>query len=117
MRYLFAPNHTLASYTTVVQPFFNFLEENDIKLSSPPNDTAHTTFHSAYQAKWLAGRELSRLIGKLFAPRLVPRVNFDKKYDETYALIKEHVTLDKHFLGYHNAPVAYANTDNAVKPA
>ncbi|KAF2641400.1 FAD-binding domain-containing protein [Massarina eburnea CBS 473.64] len=121
MAYMFAPNHTLESYTKVVKPFFDYLEANNISLSAPHVATPHTSFYSAYQATWGANNFPVGVDTSLPANRLVPRRNFVEKYEETYALIKSHVSSGKHFLGYHNAPSnapkTIANQDNAVHPA
>jgi hypothetical protein len=117
MMFLFAPNHTTESYTKVVEPFFQYLEVNNITLTSPHKSLAHDSFYSAYQATWGANSFPIGLDNSLPANRIVPRVNFQEKYNETFALIKEHVSSGKHFLGYHKAPAKYANIDNAVSPA
>jgi FAD/FMN-containing dehydrogenase len=118
MRFLFAPNHTLDSYKKVVQPFFDYLAANDIVLSTPHSSTAHTSFYSAYQATW-GGNFFTAIstADSLPANRIVPRRNFEEKYNETYALIKEHVMTGKFWLGYHKAVKNYGDTDNAVNPA
>ncbi|KAJ3962531.1 hypothetical protein N0V92_000697 [Colletotrichum tropicale] len=121
MNYMFAPNHTLDSYNEVVSPFFEYLEANNITLSVPHQSTAHTSFYSAYQATWGANQFPVGVDTSLPANRLVPRRNFVEKYEETYALIKSHVSSGKHFLGYHNAPSnagsSVGNQNNAVNPA
>ncbi|KAI8170900.1 FAD-linked oxidoreductase ZEB1 [Colletotrichum sp. SAR 10_70] len=121
MNYMFAPNHTLDSYNEVVRPFFEYLEGNNITLSVPHQSTAHTSFYSAYQATWGANKFPVGVDTSLPANRLVPRRNFVEKYEETYALIKSHVSSGKHFLGYHNAPSnagpSVGNQNNAVNPA
>ncbi|KAF3001291.1 hypothetical protein E8E13_004580 [Curvularia kusanoi] len=117
MRYLFAPNHTMESYTETVKPFYDYLKARNITLASPHKSTAHDTFYSAYQATWGSNSFPMGLDNSLPANRIVPRFNFKEKYDETFALIKEHVSSGKHFLGYHKAPVKYGNVDNAVNPA
>jgi len=117
MGFLIAPNHTMESYTELVKPFFQYLQDNNITLTVPDAPIAHNTFYSAYQATW--GRIPFGVgsDGSMPANRIVPRRNFLEKYDETFALIKEHVLSGKHFLGYHKAPKKYANTNNAVSPA
>ncbi|KAF6802682.1 FAD binding domain-containing protein [Colletotrichum musicola] len=121
MNYMFAPNHTLESYNKVVKPFFDYLEANNISLSVSHQATAHASFYSAYQATWGGNQFPVGVDTSLPANRLVPRRNFVEKYEETYALIKSHVSSGKHFLGYHNAPSnappTIANQDNAVHPA
>ncbi|KAE9567964.1 hypothetical protein CGMCC3_g15906 [Colletotrichum fructicola] len=121
MNYMFAPNHTLDSYNEVVRPFFEYLEAKNISLSVPHQSTAHTSFYSAYQATWGANQFPVGVDTSLPANRLVPRRNFVEKYEETYALIKSHVSSGKHFLGYHNAPSnagpSVGNQNNAVNPA
>ncbi|KAF2133002.1 FAD binding domain-containing protein [Dothidotthia symphoricarpi CBS 119687] len=117
MMFLFAPNHTEGSYNKVVQPFFDYLKMNNITLTSPHKNTAHTSFYSAYQSTWGANSFPIGLDNSLPANRIVPRVNFQEKFNETFSLIKKHVSSGKHFLGYHKAPVKYANTNNAVSPA
>lgn len=121
MNYMFAPNHTLESYNKVVAPFFEYLEAENISLSVSHQVTPHTSFYSAYQATWGPNNFPVGVDTSLPANRLVPRRNFVEKYEETYALIKSHVSSGKHFLGYHNAPSnagpATANRDNAVNPA
>lgn len=116
-RYIFAPNHTLESYTKVVKPFFDYLDAKNITLSQPHLSVAHSSFYSAYQTMWginpfPIGRDDS-----MAANRIIPRRNFQEKFNQTYALIKEHVSLGKHLLGYHKAPKKYANTNNAIHPA
>ncbi|KAL3291573.1 FAD/FMN-containing isoamyl alcohol oxidase-like protein MreA [Colletotrichum asianum] len=112
MNYMFAPNHTLDSYNEVA---------NNITLSVPHQSTAHTSFYLAYQATWGANQFPVGVDTSLPANRLVPRRNFVEKYEETYALIKSHVSSGKHFLGYHNAPgnagPSVGNQNNAVNPA
>lgn len=121
MNYMFAPNHTLQSYYKVVGTFFEFLEANNITLSLSHQAMQHTSFYSAYQATWGANNFPVGVDTSLPANRLVPRRNFVEKYEETYALIKSHVSSGKHFLGYHNAPSnaapTVANQNNAVNPA
>lgn len=121
MNYMFAPNHTLESYNKVVKPFFDYLEANNISLSVSHQATPHTSFYSAYQATWGGNQFPVGVDTSLPANRLVPRRNFVEKYEDTYALIKSHVSSGKHFLGYHNAPSnaapSIANQDNAVHPA
>ncbi|KAH0441270.1 FAD binding domain-containing protein [Colletotrichum camelliae] len=121
MNYVFAPNHTLDSYNEVVRPFFEYLKANNISLSVPHQSTPHTSFYSAYQATWGANQFPVGVDTSLPANRLVPRQNFIEKYEETYALIKSHVSSGKHFLGYHNAPSnagpSVGNQNNAVNPA
>ncbi|KAF6813204.1 FAD binding domain containing protein [Colletotrichum sojae] len=121
MNYMFAPNHTLESYNKVVKPFFDYLEANNISLSVSHQATPHESFYSAYQATWGGNQFPVGVDTSLPANRLVPRRNFVEKYEETYALIKSHVSSGKHFLGYHNAPSnappTIANQDNAVHPA
>ena len=117
MMFIFAPNHTMESYINVVEPFFQYLEVNNITLSSPHKSLSHDSFYSAYQATWGANSFPIGLDNSLPANRIVPRVNFREKYNETFTLIKEHVSSGKHFLGYHKAPAKYGNTDNAVSPA
>lgn len=121
MNYLFAPNHTLESYNKVVAPFFEYLEANNISLSTPHQPKAHTSFYSAYQATWGPNSFPAGLDNSIPGNRLVPRRNFVDKYEETYALIRSHVSSGKHFLAYHNAPSnagpEVGNQDNAVNPA
>ncbi|TDZ39672.1 FAD-linked oxidoreductase ZEB1 [Colletotrichum spinosum] len=121
MNYMFAPNHSLESYREVVRPFFDYLEAENISLSVSHQATAHDSFYAAYQATWGANNFPVGVDTSLPANRLVPRRNFVDKYEETYALIKSHVSSGKHFLGYHNAPSnaapSVANQDNAVNPA
>ncbi|OAG03355.1 FAD-binding domain-containing protein [Paraphaeosphaeria sporulosa] len=117
MRYLFAPNHTMESYTKLISPFFAYLEAHNISLTTPHTHTAHDSFYSAYQATWGANSFPIGLDNSLPANRIVPRANFEKRYNETFDLIKQHVSSGKHFLGYHKAPIAHGNTDNAVNPA
>ncbi|KAF1950216.1 hypothetical protein CC80DRAFT_528968 [Byssothecium circinans] len=121
MSYMFAPNHTLESYNKVVQPFFDYLKANNISLSVQHQATQHSSFYPAYQATWGANNFPVGSTASLPANRLVPRRNFVEKYEETYALIKSHVSSGKHFLGYHNAPSnaapSIANQNNAVNPA
>lgn len=117
MAYLFAPNHTLESYTKLVTPFFDYLQANNITLTTPHKSVAHETFYSAYQAAWGSNNFPIGLDNSLPANRIVPRINFEKKYNETFSLIKKHVSSGKHFLGYHKAPAKYGNIDNAVSPA
>ncbi|KAL1883300.1 hypothetical protein Daus18300_000358 [Diaporthe australafricana] len=121
MNYMFAPNHTLQSYNEVVGPFFEYLKANNVSLSVSHQAKEHTSFYSAYQATWGANNFPVGVDTSLPANRLVPRRNFVDKYEETYALIKSHVTSGKHFLGYHNAPSnaapTVANQNNAVNPA
>lgn len=117
MRYLFAPNHTLESYTAVVKPFFDYLGANNISLNAPHMSTVHTSFYPAYQATWGSNAFTVGTDTSLPANRIVPRANFNEKYNETYALIREHLEAGRHFLGYHKAPKKYANTNNAVNPA
>jgi hypothetical protein len=117
MRYLFAPNHTLETYAKAVQPFFGYLDANNIVLSSPPKSSAHTSFYSAYQTTWGVNPPPIGTDISLPANRIVPRINFERKFNETFTLLKEHVSAGRHFLGFHNAPKKYANTDNAVHPA
>lgn len=121
MNYMFAPNHTLESYNEVVGPFFDYLKANNISLSLSHQATPHASFYSAYQATWGANSFPIGVDTSLPANRLVPRRNFVEKYEETYSLIKSHVSTGKHFLAYHNAPSnagpAVANQDNAVNPA
>ncbi|KAH7094849.1 hypothetical protein FB567DRAFT_511218 [Paraphoma chrysanthemicola] len=117
MMFLFAPNHTLESYTKVVKPFFDYLKAENISLTSPHSSLAHSSFYNAYQATWGSNSFPIGLDNSLPANRIVPRVNFKEKYNETFALIKDHVLAGKHLLGYHKAPKDYANTDNAVHPA
>ncbi|KAI8937694.1 hypothetical protein NX059_005395 [Plenodomus lindquistii] len=117
MRPLFAPNHTQESYNKVVAPFFDFLTANNISLSAPHTSIAHTSFYDAYQATWGANSFPIGLDNSLPANRIIPRVNFKEKYNQTFTLIKEHVMAGKHLLGYHKTPVKYGNTNNAVSPA
>jgi hypothetical protein len=42
MMFLFAPNHTMESYTKVVQPFFDYLNAKNITLTWPLSSLAHT---------------------------------------------------------------------------
>ncbi|KAF2022912.1 FAD-binding domain-containing protein [Setomelanomma holmii] len=111
MMFLFAPNHTMES------PFFEHLDAHNITLTSPHSSLAHTSFYAAYQATWGSNSFLIGLDNSLPANRTVPRVNFQEKYNETFALIKGYVMSGKHLLGYHKAPKKYANVDNAVNPA
>ncbi|KAE8824776.1 hypothetical protein PTNB85_09540 [Pyrenophora teres f. teres] len=115
--FIFAANHTMESYTELVKPFFDYLDANNITLTKPDVPIAHTSFYSAYQATWGKMSFGVGSDGSLPANRIVPRRNFVEKYEETFALIKEHVSDGKHFLGYHKAPKRYANTNNAVNPA
>jgi hypothetical protein len=117
MMFLFAPNHTMESYSRIVKPFFDYLDVRNITLTIPHTSVAHTSFYSAYQATWGASSFPIGLDNSLPANRIVPRVNFKEKYNATFALIKDHVMSGKHFLGYHKAPKRYANTNNAVSPA
>jgi hypothetical protein len=117
MAYLFAANHTAESYDKVVKPFFDYLDANNITLTKPHTSVAHTNFYSAYQAAWGSNSFPIGLDNSLPANRIVPRRNFQEKFNETYALIKEHVSAGKHLLGYHKTPVKYANTNNAISPA
>jgi hypothetical protein len=109
MMFLFAPNHTLDSYTKAVEPFFQYLEANNITLTSPHKSLAHDSFYSAYQAIWGANSFPISLDNSLPA-------NFKERCNETFALIKEHISSGKHFLGYHKAPAKYDRIDNAVSP-
>lgn len=121
MNYVFAPNHTLESYNKVVGPFFEYLEANNISLSRSHQPIPHTSFYSAYQATWGPNNFPLGIDTSIPGNRLVPRRNFVEKYEETYALIKSHVSSGKHFVAYHNAPSNaapdVANQDNAVHPA
>jgi hypothetical protein len=117
MRYFFAPNHTLESVNRIVGPFFSYLEENNITLATPRNDTFHSSFYSGYQAMWGSATFPIGSDASLPANRIVPRRNFVEKYNETYALIESHIKAGKHFLAYHQKPKRYADTDNAVNPA
>lgn len=120
MLYMFAPNHTLESYSEVVAPFFDYLDANNISLSVPHQATPHTSFYSAYQATWGTNSVPIGADTSLPGNRLIPRRNFIEKYEETYALIKSHVSSGKHFVAYHNAPSnadpATGNQDNAINP-
>jgi hypothetical protein len=115
--FIFAANHTMESYTELVKPFFVYLDENNITLTKPDAPVAHTAFYPAYQATWGRLNFGVGSVGSLPANRIVPRRNFLEKYDETFALIKKHVSSGRHFLGYHKSPKKYANTNNAVNPA
>lgn len=117
MAYLFAANHTAESYDKVVKPFFDYLDTNNITLTKPHTSVAHNNFYSAYQAAWGSNNFPIGLDNSLPANRIVPRRNFQEKFNQTYALIKEHVSAGKHLLGYHKTPVKYANTNNAISPA
>ena len=117
MRYLFAPNHTLESYTKVVKPFFDYLDSKNITLTTPHTSIAHRSFYSAYQETWGANPFPIGRDDSLPANRIIPRRNFQEKFNQTFGLIKEHVSSGKHLLGYHKTPKKYANTDNAVSPA
>jgi len=117
MRFLFAANHTAETYDKTVKPFFNYLEENNITLTTPHKRVAHNTFYSAYQATWGANSFPIGLDNTMAANRIVPRRNFQEKYNQTFALIKQHVSSGKHLLGYHKTPKEYANTNNAANPA
>lgn len=48
---------------------------------------------------------------------MVPRVNFEGKYNQTFALIQEHVSFGRHLLYYHQVPAEYDNINNAASPA
>jgi hypothetical protein len=117
MGFLFAANHTMESYTELVKPFFDYLDANNITLTKPDAPKAHTSFYSGYQATWGGITFAVGSDGSLPANRFAPRRNFQEKFNETFALIKEHVTSGRHLLGYHKAPKRYANTNNAVNPA
>jgi hypothetical protein len=117
MGYLFAANHILESYNKVVKPFFDYLDANNITLTKPHTSAAHRTFYSAYLAAWGSNTFPIGLDNSLPANRIVRRRNFQEKANGTFALIKEHVSAGKHLLGYHKAPVNFANTNNAINPA
>ncbi|KAF3046657.1 hypothetical protein E8E12_011451 [Didymella heteroderae] len=117
MAHLFAPNHTLESYTELVTPFFEYMHFNNIILTTPHKSVAHDSFYSAYQAAWGSNNFPIGLDNSLPANRIVPRINFEEKFNETFALIMEHVSSGKHFLGYHKVPAKYGNIDNAVSSA
>jgi hypothetical protein len=118
MQHVFAPNHTLETYNKAVKPFFDYLSENDIKLTKPHNSTAHTSFYSAYQATWGSNPPFIGTDDNLPANRLVPRRNFEEKFNETYDFIRNGLAgAGRIYLGYHNAPKSYADIDNAVHPA
>ncbi|KAF1940496.1 FAD-binding domain-containing protein [Clathrospora elynae] len=117
MLFLFVANHTEESYTKVVKPFFDYLDANNMTLTSPHTSLAHNSFYSAYQATWGANSFPIGLENSLPANRIIPRRNFQENNNETFALIKDHVLSGKHLLGYHKAPKKYANTNNAVNPA
>lgn len=117
MMFLFAPNHTLESYSKTVKPFFDYLDTNNITLTTSHSSFAHTSFYAAYQATWGSNSFPIGLDNSLPANRIVPRTNFKEKYNETFALIRAHVMSGKHLLGYHKAPKKYANVNNAVNPA
>ncbi|KAF2746115.1 FAD-binding domain-containing protein [Sporormia fimetaria CBS 119925] len=119
MTYLFAPNHTAETYAATVAQFFSFLEENNTTLTNPHRYTPHTSFYSGYQATW-GSNAFNGSVGtdtSLPANHIIPRRNFKQKFNQTYALIEEHVKAGRHWLGFHNAPVRNGNTNNAVHPA
>jgi hypothetical protein len=117
MGFLFAPNHTLESYTTFVTPFFSYPSAINITLTTSHRYIAHNSFYSAYQAVWGSNTFPIGLDTSLPANRIVLRLNFEKSHNETFALTKEHTSSGKHFLGYHKASGRYDKTDNAVSPA
>ncbi|KAF5850704.1 hypothetical protein GGP41_010362 [Bipolaris sorokiniana] len=116
-RYIFAPNHTLESYNKVVKPFFDYLDAKNINLTQPHIAKAHSSFYSAYQAAWGVNPFPIGRDDSMAGSRIIPKRNFQEKFNQTFALIKEHVSTGKHLLGYHKAPKKYANANNAVHPA
>lgn len=116
-RYIFAPNHTLESYTKVVKPFFDYLDSKNITLTKPHVTKAHNSFYSAYQDTWGTNAFPIGRDDSMAGNRIIPKRNFQEKFNQTFSLIKEHVSAGKHLLGYHKAPKKYANTNNAVHPA
>ncbi|KAH6844564.1 hypothetical protein B0I37DRAFT_398218 [Chaetomium sp. MPI-CAGE-AT-0009] len=116
----FAPNHTLATFTTLIQPWFTKLRALNIPFT--PTTTAHPSFYAAYNATWGRNRRLNSA-GGISVPgnRLLPRRNWEDPalFNETFAVLRRHASAGRPLMGYHQAPRnrAGAGADNAVNSA
>jgi hypothetical protein len=119
MNPFFAPNHTIASFNTLIAPFFDTLTSLGIPFQ-PVNTTFHPDFYSAYNATWGSNTVLNSA-GRISVPgnRLLPRRNWESpaKFAATFATIRAHSESGRLLYGYHQAPRNRAHADNAVNPA
>jgi hypothetical protein len=117
----FAPNHTLASFHTLVKPWFDRLRELNIPFT--PTTTLHPSFYHAFNATWGANAMLNSA-GDINVPgnRLLPRRNWEDpaKFEATFGVLRRHSEAGRILMGYHQAPrdrAGAAGADNAVNSA
>ncbi|KAK4032835.1 6-hydroxy-D-nicotine oxidase [Parachaetomium inaequale] len=115
----FAPNHTLASFSTLTKPLFDRLHDLNIPLTALTT-TAHPAFYPAYNATWGSNTPLNSA-GGVSVPgnRLLPRRNWEDpaRFNATFAVLRRHAEAGRRLMGYHQAPRNRANADNAVNSA
>ncbi|KAK3290886.1 uncharacterized protein B0H64DRAFT_49194 [Chaetomium fimeti] len=118
MEPFFAPNHTLTSFTTLVEPWFAKLRALHIPFT--PTTTAHPSFYAAYNATWGSNIGLNSA-GRISVPsnRLLPRRNWEDPalFNATFAVLRRHASAGRLLMGYHQAPRNRAGVDNAVNSA
>lgn len=114
----FAPNHTIESFNKLVRPWFDQLTELGIPFT--PNTTQHDAYLPAWASTWGEDVMLNAAGGMNIAGNwLLPRRNWENrtKFEETFAVIKQHSENGRMLMGYHQAPRNRANVDNAVNNA
>ncbi|KAK4247470.1 hypothetical protein C7999DRAFT_41238 [Corynascus novoguineensis] len=119
MEPFFAPNHTVSSFNTLIEPLTARLKFLGIPFR--PNTTTYPSFYAAYNATWGSDRILNSAGGvSVPSNRLLPRRNWEDpvRFNATFGVIRAHVeTGGRRLMGYHQAPRNRAGVDNAVNSA
>jgi FAD/FMN-containing dehydrogenase len=111
----FAPNHTIASFEKLTNPFFDELRVLGIDVA--PNTTYHEDFYDANKGAW--GADTLGVTTIRQATRLFPKSLWasENRFEAFYHAIKNTVMSGHTVGGYHMAPGNPFKVDNAVNPA
>ena len=119
MRPLFAPNHTLSSFTALSKPLFDDLHALGIRIT--PNNTYHSDYLPAYDAWWGKANAAESVGGvrSISGSRIFPRSNWASvsSLNTTIAAMRHHSEVGKTFGGYHLSPRLRVGPESAVNPA
>ncbi|CAG8952068.1 hypothetical protein HYFRA_00000806 [Hymenoscyphus fraxineus] len=117
MKPFWAPNHTIASFNDLVQPWFQKLSHLGIPFT--PVTKSYPEFWPAFDEAWPPGS--GAVGGWTTRPgnRLFPRANWEDpvKFNQTFSAIQESSMSGYRLGGYHQAPRNRAHVSNAVNTA
>ncbi|KAF2271438.1 FAD/FMN-containing isoamyl alcohol oxidase-like protein MreA [Westerdykella ornata] len=110
-----APNHTIASFEALIEPWFSHLRALGIFFE--PKTMLFDSFYPAYHSSW--GNETVGQASRLPGNRIFPRGNWadPAKFERMFAAIKNTSMTGKVVGGYHQEPGNRLHVDNAVSSA